>query len=476
MTRVAAAPGALDLSFGRDGAVRLAPLPPVVGQAVRGVFTQKPVPLGDGRMYGLVEIGIDEPDRRAAARVSPADADAFLTASDVDARPHADSFYNVIVRLTADGHFDPTFSRDGRIRIDDANGEIGLGLLSLADGSSIVGRFRSDGGTWWLVLMRLTRRGVVDSAFGTGGLLQVKLNSGGAPDYVDFGADATGRLVLLRTGTIQRFTPTGGVDTGFGDNGEITFPVRELWDLDVADDGTVTVGWTRSDDTGLARFRASDGAPDPTFSGDGFALVRSRGGGTFRKVVRDSVDRYVVVYDFALGRASGQQVRRVSSNGLPDGAFADAVIPGAFGANVSVGAELDGRDRAVVTVQGPGASASINRVAPDGGLDPTFGRGGRRLFANAFVYSEVDDSNRIVVDLARVRSTGPTQEIARLRRDGGLDARFGRGGIVDTRPLLGTFIGNLGTVADTRIILSGFRMRLDKTGSHPDPVLAALEA
>ncbi len=188
------------------------------------------------------------------------------------------------VRLLADGALDPAFAAGGVLDPDPANGPQLFGPVHAAGGDGAMlalaakpsatpgptGRFDTIYG-----LVRISADGTIDTEYG-GGFAQV--GPWYAPESVsvaDFAVDFEGRAVVAVQGErdgyfdVTRFDATGAVDTDFRVSAgarwesETTFPATQ-----VALDGTGRI--VALNEFGLRR-RLRDGAPDPAFSGDGYA-------------------------------------------------------------------------------------------------------------------------------------------------------------------------------------------------------------
>jgi uncharacterized delta-60 repeat protein len=160
-----------------------------------------------------------------------------------------------------------------------------------------------------------------------------------------------GKIVIAGTSCggdilVARYDSTGALDPSFGSGGRVCVDVAggstdQGEEIFVLGDGKLLVAGTSAGDFALVRLNP-DGSPDLTFDGDGKAT-----------------------YDF----------------GANEQLYDAALAPG--GKVVLVGSrERPGCQNFTFL---PTVDAAIARVNPDGGLDPSFGEGGRVLVENAAV-------------------------------------------------------------------------------------------
>ncbi|MBS1793886.1 MAG: hypothetical protein JSS81_08525 [Acidobacteria bacterium] len=185
-----------------------------------------------------------------------------------------------VLRFEPDGAPDPTFGTGGVApRIFAARPS---SLRIEADGRILAG-----GSTWDLsgrasiALARLDADGTPDDGFGAGGMTTA--NFLGIDFSRSLAVQGDGRIISIGYGryhpnkpemiALARFNADGTVDASFGDRGVVTAGPGYLLDAVVlSDDRIVTIGAdydpATASNAAVMRFRP-DGAPDPTFSGDG---------------------------------------------------------------------------------------------------------------------------------------------------------------------------------------------------------------
>lgn len=199
--------------------------------------------------------------------------------------------YPFVVRLNPNGSLDSTFGSSGKFTYNGAMGQFHAMILQtvgteqrvLAAGELVVNNVRVNG------LMRLTSRGVIDSSFGSGGIVTTDILGWGG-SYNGLAADPEGRLVAVGEATtgpltghydsnkamaVVRYLRDGRLDTSFnavGTRWELPRPGENLWGASgkavaVRSDGSILVVG-RTDRGAIWRFNP-DGTPDVNFSADG---------------------------------------------------------------------------------------------------------------------------------------------------------------------------------------------------------------
>jgi uncharacterized delta-60 repeat protein len=228
--------GMLDTSFGTDGRV-LTRLNDVQGFEVNFVDA---VFQGDGK---IVALGYFDYQGSAGLRSM------------------------VIVRYNPDGSLDTTFNGNGKlvIRINNSY-TVAAGLDMQPDGKVVVAGY--SGGKFAVV--RISGGGL-DETFGSGGIVTTGFNGQSASTYgIDTQADGkivvAGHLVNAQY-ALARYLPNGDLDTSFGANGTITYPIGANFyqgaDMIIQPDGKIiTVNNIGS--ASVHRFNA-DGTLDQSF-------------------------------------------------------------------------------------------------------------------------------------------------------------------------------------------------------------------
>jgi uncharacterized delta-60 repeat protein len=264
------ADGHLDTSFGGTGVVRV----------------PFDLPGGYNRM-------IDYHDKAYGVAVDAAGRVVVVGSAATDT-PSSQNTVMAMARLTADGRLDPSFGSGGKVILPAApwGNSQASDVTILPDGAILVAG--SAGGA--IAAVRLTAGGQFDPAFGIGGVATVPFPVG---SYNSAEADAiavgpNGSIILAGQTLINlyssnpfthsftwvydtaviRLTPTGQLDTSFGDGGRVRLgdPFGIPQDAAVMNDGRVVV----ADGGEVFRLTAA-GSLDPSYGTGGRATTASQG-------------------------------------------------------------------------------------------------------------------------------------------------------------------------------------------------------
>ncbi len=238
---------------------------------------------------------------------------------------------------------------------------------------------------FWLV--RLNVDGSLDPSFGTGGQVYTPF-PGGALDVSVAGLlQPDGRIVAMGWGNMAvmaaRYNPDGSLDPTFGTAGQVTVPLAEYFVVRSAalqPDGKLVIGGTAAGDFGVVRL-LPNGAPDPSFDGDGLVTSDFGASETGRSVTVLGDGRLVLAgsgtftQDFAVVRY-----------------LADGTLDTSFGTGGLATANAGGDDVANQVLQLPngklflaghtnanaagGRDFLLTRFHADGALDTSFGTAG----------------------------------------------------------------------------------------------------
>ncbi|MER6346682.1 CARDB domain-containing protein [Streptomyces sp. NPDC001595] len=363
---------------------------------------------GDGKV--LTDLADDDQARDVA--VQP---DGKIVSVGAAADQSLVESYFALTRHHPDGTLDTSFGGDGKVTTAINNMEPNL-QWSEADGVALQddGKIVVVGMSWreyenccWFVVARYNADGTLDNTFSGDGRVFADID--GPTEARDVAIDSSGRIVAAGYSggrmAVLRLTPDGTADTTFGGDGTVTAnpagPVaQEGGDgsaLALQPDGKIVVGGhvgsTRFD-FALMRFNP-DGSVDTTFDGDG--------------IVRTDFGDY-------------------------EGVEALAIQP-------------DGR---IVAVGGD----SMARYLTNGGLDPTFGSGGRVVLTGAAVNDVVlQPDGRIVT--AGGNGAGGDFAVLRHLANGSPDTGFGTNGRVVTDFGGGDWARGVALQSDGKIVAAG---------------------
>ncbi|HEX8743116.1 MAG TPA: Calx-beta domain-containing protein [Thermoleophilaceae bacterium] len=228
----------------------------------------------------------------------------------------------------------------------------------------------------------------------------------------------------------------GDVDASFGAAGVAHLPFGNSADVAVQPDGKViAVGDVPGGDTTsyVARLTAS-GELDPTFSGDGVAIVGAPGGVSARDVAVQP-DGKIVVAGIVEPLEDGEGiVFRLTSGGDPDPTFSGdgaAVFDFAAGHSSPTAMQLQPNGRIVVAGSVSAGSASdygVTRLRTDGSLDTSFAGDGTTtvdVMASDRPRAVALQGDRIVVAGFSEQNAAFSWLAFRLMPDGSRDGSFG---------------------------------------------------
>ena len=331
---------------------------------------------------------------------------------------------------------DPSFGGGGLVRTFEAPDGSGTQLKGATDvavqpdgrivvAADVVGPL---GERDWVVV-RYLPDGRLDPGFGRGGATVVETGTEGVARALALQPD--GKILVTGPATCDweqcfaalRLNPDGSRDAGFGEGGLARHaPVRrtDAYDVAVQPDGRIVLagrwfqgGDANDDDLACVMRLLPDGRLDPGFSRDGMVRLDHGYGDDFLQAIAIQGRRIVVA---GAGRLIGDR-----------GGFA------------------------------------VVRFRPDGSLDRTFGRRGRRIvsfgsrrWATPLAVSTAPGGRLVIAGNTGRVAHRWQPAVARLTRAGSLDRGFGSGGRVHTRvPPFGGGALAMQVDAGGRVLLAG---------------------
>lgn len=322
-------------------------------------------------------------------------------------------------RFRPDGTLDRAFGREGFTRLLDLPGRHQAQAVAVQPDGEIVlvGKTHRQGGGAHPLLARFRADGSLDRSFGESGIVTSRRETGQpleseSPQAVAIAPD--GRIIVVGataergvgvsgrhpSGVVTAYEPDGRIDASFGEAGLVHYfgkhepPGNQytgLKAIEAMPDGRILVAGFRQDQLFLARL-TSDGRPDPTFGG---------GAGEVTVDIGEPGGCYAVCWaetPLAL---------------LPDG-------------------------RIVIVASSVSDRPKIVRRLPDGGLDPSFGKGGvveTTAGTEFLAFDMALQGGRIVVsgwEGIESKRIALAYAVLRYLPSGRIDRGFGRDG-VDSR-------------------------------------------
>jgi uncharacterized delta-60 repeat protein/uncharacterized repeat protein (TIGR01451 family) len=321
---------------------------------------------------------------------------------------------------------------------------------------------------------RLTPAGVLDAAFGAGGIAKIDF-FGVDNDAAAVAVQPDGKIVVVGSGSpnqdflVARFNPDGTPDATFSGDGEanVSFGKTDIATaVALQPDGKIVVaGYTDAGgDNDFAVLRLNpDGTLDTAFSGDGKQTIDFGDDDQGAGVVIDGSNVVLA------GSTGGATANFAAARLLPDG-----TLDATFGGDGKVNRTFGGADFATaVAVQGgkyvlagrTDAAGSdqfaVLRLNPDGTPDITFSADGHQTIdfgpaTERAAAVAIDGPNVVVVGTIFALGGGSSNfAIARLTSDGSLDATFSGDGklAVAVGP---DDVGTAVAVQNGKVVVGGF--------------------
>jgi competence ComEA-like helix-hairpin-helix protein len=399
------------------------------------------------------------------------------------------AFARVFPVRAADGSLDPTFGNGGIVTTDlGGNDDLGLDVVVQPDGRIIMAGTSSNSEATDndFGLARYTSDGSLDTTFDVDGKVSTDIDSG-----YDLAAaiamQSDGKIIAAghaHTGTdvdfaLARYNPDGSLDTTFDLDGKVTTPISPYNDygMDVLlqPDGKILMTGFSHDSpvlvngVVLTRYN-SDGSLDPTFGGEGIAMIDFGCGSSGHALALQPDGKILVAGDSCTDDARDFALARFDSNGSPDLDFGTAggVITDfgdSYDSSSAVAVQPDGK----IVLAGHSYTLSdthvvfaLARYNTDGSPDTSFHEdgkvttdlGGWRDFGHALT---LQPDGKIVVGGEQWHEGGTVDfALARYNSDGSLDPAFDTDGIVVTDISPGDYAAAIALQPDGRILVAGF--------------------
>lgn len=363
----------------------------------------------------------------------------------------------------AAGALDPTFDTDGKVTTDFGSGDDVARALTIQPGGKLVAAgVAFNGADNDFALARYTSNGSLDTSFGTGGKVRTNFSSGSDDRAFGVAIQPNGKIVAAgqttnASGThfaLVRYNGNGTPDLAFGDGfGRVTtqfaaipddsqaFAVLVLGNGKIVAAGRAFNG--ANDDFALARYN-TNGFLDTTFGGTGKVMTNFVGFDDSANALVEQNGHIVAAGVARSGSGSGDfALVRYNTNGSLDPSFGIAgraltdFGPGTD--NQASGLALGNANRLVAagkTSNAGGTNFALARYNVNGGLDTSFGAGGKVTTD----FGGSDFAQGVAVRAGKTVAAGTTTTnglvftiaLARYNMNGTLDAGFGTGGKVTT--------------------------------------------
>jgi uncharacterized delta-60 repeat protein len=395
------------------------------------------------------------------------------------------------VALAVAGALDPSFSGDGKARVDLQGDEGATSLAIQADGKILLAGSRADPveSASDIALVRLTPDGSLDSTFGVGGAVLTDLGFD-SEQANDVALQSDGRIVVVgSTGVVHesdiaviRYDANGVPDPSFNGGGVQFTDIAGGSDFGngvaiQGDDKIVVIGFTETTITevpliAVVRYK-TDGTLDPTFAGDGMRTIKMGLYGYGDAIAIQPNGKIVVVGRAAQGFHLGQPIERfavarLNSDGSMDSTFSgDGRAMTAFGASARASDVVLQSNGKIVAVgrdtSDQGRHFALTRYLAGGTLDRRFSGDGKQIIDFAGNDEEaggvsIQPNGKIIVAGFANGNERARFALARLTPLGRLDSTFSRDGKQTTAFGLPTQVAYAFDVAlqsDGRIVAAG---------------------
>jgi uncharacterized delta-60 repeat protein len=283
-----------------------------------------------------------------------------------------------VARYNSNGSLDTTFGSSGVVSISTLEAIPFTSVTLQSDGKivAVAGGFDAS-------VVRFTAAGVLDSTFGTGGIVTLDFNQGPSGSGVLVLSNGN---ILLANGKLIQLLPSGALDTSFGSNGAARTAGFGATALALLPSGMILVTSSQTPSGFLSRYD-SNGTLDTTFgiggqsaspgTAPGLALLSS---GDF--IVGGSLTNNVPLPGNGLATVSFA-VSRYLSSGVMDSSFGTnggttTPVPNYVEVATSgLGVDPSGNEVLVGTTNQTGVNAfALARYTSSGQLDTSFGSNG----------------------------------------------------------------------------------------------------
>uniref|UniRef100_A0AAU1ZYW0 Calcium-binding protein n=1 Tax=Streptomyces sp. NBC_00093 TaxID=2975649 RepID=A0AAU1ZYW0_9ACTN len=355
--------------------------------------------------------------------------------------------------LAAPGDLDPTFSGDGKVLTDFADGDQARDVAAQPDGKIVSVGSSTDESLLEsrFALTRHNADGTLDTGFGgadgdePGTVTTAVNNMGPSLQWSEANAvtlQADGKIVVVGMSwreyedccwfVVARYNADGTLDDTFSEDGRVFADIAgptEAKDVAIDSAGRIVAAGYTGGHMAVLRL-TGDGTPDTTFGGDGTVTANPAGpvlqeGGDGRALALQPDGKIVVGgevgstrFDFAL--------MRFNTDGSVDTGFdGDGIVRTDFGGYDAVGSLAVQTDGRIVAAGGSDGRGALARYNTNGSLDTSFDGDGLVVTPAAGAAGMVlQPDGRIVT----AGSNGSDFSVLRYTTGGSLDSGFGTGG------------------------------------------------
>jgi uncharacterized delta-60 repeat protein len=337
--------------------------------------------------------------------------------------------------VTLAGSFDSSFGTSGYFLPPLAQQTGAVATLVEPNGDLVAVGEALNGSQPEMAAVRLLPNGALDTSFGNGGWTLLAIGKSSIAAAVAL--QSNGDLVIAGTGgdptayaqslAAVRLTPSGQLDSSFGNRGIVTVPVgynAAATAVAIQQDGRIVLGGTATTDHN--RFVAArlnpDGSLDQSFGNSGIELL-GPAAAAWGMALQSNGD-IVLAGQQAYNGAQAYMAARLLPNGTPDASFGRAGIVtlaiGKTAVGLAMALQTDGRILVTGNANTGTLQVATARLMPDGSLDPSFGSKGIATFPGSGVNAMALQQNGQIV------LAGAGASAIRLNADGSPDLTFGK--------------------------------------------------
>jgi len=411
----------------------------------------------------------------------------------------------------AGGDLDPTFGSGGTVVTDfAATPDFGEAVAVQPDGKIVVAGSAGVAESADFAIARYNTDATLDQSFGSGGKVQTDFGASRYDVAAAVALQPDGRIVVAGYSeagagfALARYNADGSLDTSFGSDGKVVtafhestgaFVLAEANGVAIQPDGKIVAVGTADEEFilgvsfgALARYNP-DGSLDTSFGTGGTVLtgvgfgpgepagavavaLRDRGNSGTKIITAARVPSTITAnFDFALFQ--------YNADGSLDTSFGTGgevtTDLGSGSDDVPASLALEPNGRVVVAGESDALGTfdfALARYKPDGGIDSSFGTGGRVL--TDFASASVDRATAVTIEKdGRIVAVGTSNAmgrfdfaLARYKANGDLDPSFGSNGTVLTA--FGTsgfdFASGVAIEPDRKIVAAGLSTSADESG------------
>jgi uncharacterized delta-60 repeat protein len=389
-------------------------------------------------------------------------------------------YTSAVARYNTNGTLDNTFGTNGILIQSFGDPVSSFSAVAIQNGNRIIaaGYVTNKKAYDQAAIIRLNNNGVLDSTFGTDGI--VVDSTLGSTSYLNsLTIQDDGKIVAAGTynsldGIITRLDTNGVPDSKFGNNGNVSIDISNflVQALSVVsqNDGKLLMAGNLGDFAALYRLN-NDGTFDNGFGTNGVGSITSLSSANIIKSIGVQNDQQIIAAGFTKnGKDTVFAVARYNQDGSLDNSFGSSGIDTlrvgtSKSAASSAAVQKDGKIvLAGYTFGGNDEGFALARFNSNGFIDNSLGTNSNGTVITPIGISNSSANSVVIQSDGKILAGGQSFDgtnynftLARYTAGGSLDNTFGKAGIATTS--IGLFISNISSLAlqtDGKIIAAGF--------------------